>query len=573
MKKERKIKFSIKAKLLLIALLPSIILSATLTYLAATNIQAGMQDEALKGLRGIALSLQQIYDTADSGEYAVDEAGTVVKGALAISGNYEVVDALKASTQYDVTVFYGDTRVTTSLTNSETGERLVGTQASDIVIQTVLQGGQEYSDTNVNINGNPYYGYYVPIVQNGSVIGMAFAGIPSEEADAFIVEKTSTIVGVSVIVLVAMVIIGLIFALKLSSAISHAEAVIGEVGKGNLNVEVKEKDKKRGDEVGAMARELEALVAKLVEVIGGVKDSSKVLYTSGSSLEEMAKQSSETTNEINRAVEDVSRGAMTQAEETETASTNIVEMGDIITQIVDSVDSLGQASLNMKKASDDSAVIIQELSLSNDKTTDAIDKIGQQVYATNDSVQSIRQAVELITSIAAETNLLSLNASIEAARAGEHGRGFAVVASQIQKLAEESNGSAQEIGKIIEHLLKESEQTVTVMNEVNVIVKEQREKLEQTKEKFSLVTEGVASTRKETEAIEKLTGDCDAARAKIMDVIQNLSAISEENAASTQETNAAMEELNATLNILADSAKDLLELSTELEEGIAFFQI
>ena len=573
MEKERKIKFSIKAKLLLIALLPPIILSATLTYLSSTNIRAGMQDEAFHGLRGIALSLQQIYASADSGDYTIDEAGNVMKGELAISNNYEIVDALKASTEYDVTIFYGDTRVTTSLKDHNTGERLVGTKASDKVIQTVLNGGQEYSDTSVVINGEPYYGYYVPITQNGSVIGMAFAGIPSSEADAYIEEKVLTILLVSIVVLACIVVIGLIFALSLSGAITRAEKVLTEISNGNLKVTVDSKSKKRKDEVGAMTNALELLISELVDVIGNVKRSSKTLFTSGTSLEEMAAQTSNTTNEISRAVEDVSRGAMNQAEETENASSNIDSMGTIITDIVASVDNLGTASLDMKNASDESSVIIKELSLSNDKTTEAIVKIGKQVHTTNDSVQAIRQAVDLITSIATETNLLSLNASIEAARAGEHGRGFAVVASEIQKLAEESNSSAQEIGRIIDNLLQESEETVKVMDEVDVIVKEQREKLAQTKEKFLLVTEGVNSTRKETELIQTQTEACDLARAKIMDIIQDLSAISEENAASTQETNAAMEELNATLSLLAEAAKDLLDLSTELEKSMDFFHV
>lgn len=565
--------FSIKIKLLLIALLPSLILSVTLSYLAAVNIRTGMQEEALKGLRGIALALQEVYTSTDAGDYAMDASGNVTKGNLVISGNYEIVDSLHASTNYELTMFYGDTRITTSLTDSANGERLVGTKASDQVIQTVLQNGEEFSDTNVIINGEPYYGYYVPITQNGSVIGMAFAGLHKQEAENFIQQKVMAIAGVSTIVLLVILVISFLFAFKLGSAIGHAEEVISQLGKGNLKVKVNEKAKKRKDEIGAMTRELELLINELVEVIANVKNSSKVLFTSGTSLEEMANQTSTTTNEISHAVEDISRGAMTQAEETETASGSIIEMGNIITEIVGSVDALGQSSLHMKNASDESAVIIHELSLSNDRTTDAIEKIGQQVHTTNDSVQAIRQAVDLITSIADETSLLSLNASIEAARAGEHGRGFAVVASEIQKLAEESNNSAQEIGKIIDNLLKQSEQTVVVMDEVNEIVGEQRLKLEQTKEKFQLVTEGVSSTRKESEVIEKQTTACDGARAKIMDVIQNLSAISEENAASTQETNASMEELNATLNLLAESAKDLLELSTELEKSMDFFQV
>lgn len=573
MNKEKKKTFSIKIKLLLIAILPSAILSIVLCYVAATNIQTGMQEETLHGLRGIALSLQEIYAMADNGNYTIDESGNVKKGELPVSDNYTIVDDLKETTQYDVTIFYGDTRVTTSLTDHKTNERLVGTKASDKVIQTVLKEGKEYSDTSIVINDTPYYGYYIPILQDNTVIGMAFAGLPSADADAFIKQKVMTIIIISTVVLAIMIVIGIFFALNLGSALTNIGYAVREVENGNLKVHVNERFKKRGDEVGSMALEIEMLISKLVEVIGNVKVSSKVLFTSGTSLEEMASQTSNTTNEISKAVEDVSRGAMNQAEETEAASYNISQMGDIITEIVSSVDKLSEASLHMKNASDDSAVIIQELGVSNDKTTEAIKKIGEQVHTTNNSVQEIRQAVELITSIATETNLLSLNASIEAARAGEHGRGFAVVASQIQKLAEESNSSAQEIGSIIDTLLKDSEQTVKVMDEVHIIVEEQREKLNLTKDKFKLVTDGVDSTRKEAEIIEKQAAACDMARAKILDIIQNLSAISEENAASTEETTASMEELNATLNLLADSAKDLLELSTELENNMDFFHI
>ena len=339
--KKKKVTFSIKARLLLIALVPSIILSVTLSFLAAKSIQEGMQEEALNGLRGIAFSLQEVYEFADSGEYAMDASGVVMKGALQISDNYTVVDIIKASTDYDVTIFYGDTRVTTSLKDVNTGERLVGTKASDKVIQTVLNEGKEYSDTQVVINGEPYYGYYVPLTQNGTVVGMAFAGTPSESVNDFITEKTSAVVGFSILTLVVITIIALNFVLRLSRSIKKAQEVISEMSQGNLQLSVDARSKKRTDEVGAMTRELEDLLTKLVEIIGNVKQSSKVLFTSGSSLEEMATQSSNTTDEISKAVEGVSRGATSQAEETETASHNIEEMGNVITGIVESVETLG----------------------------------------------------------------------------------------------------------------------------------------------------------------------------------------------------------------------------------------
>lgn len=572
MKNSNKISFSIKSRLLLIALLPAFLLCLILSYLAATNIQKGMQEEAFKGLRGAATALGQLYNTADPGAYTLEADGTVKKGDMVITDNYSLIDAYSASSNYALTLFYGDTRVSTSLTDSS-GARLVGTKAGEEVIQQVLVEGKEYSDPEIVINGSPYYGYYIPVKQNDAIIGMLFAGIPSDEANAFINQKVATIAAVSVVILLAILIFGIVFAVSLSGNIKKAEKVISNLGKGMLNIQVDERSQNRTDELGVMMRELSALVTKLQTAIGNAKQSSKVLYDSGISLEEMANQCSVTTNEINHAVEDVSRGAMTQAEETETASASIADMGNIISEIVNSVDALGEASLNMKRASDESTVIINELSQSNDRTIEAINKIGMQVNTTNDSVQAIRQAIELITSIATETNLLSLNASIEAARAGEHGRGFAVVASEIQKLADESNRSAHEIEVIIDNLLNESANTVMVMDEVHAIMREQQEKLNQTKEKFVLVADGVNSTRTEAEVIETETTSCDAARAKIMDVIQNLSAISEENAASTEETNASMEELNATLNMLASAAKDLLDLATDLENDMAFFQM
>ncbi|MBR6697413.1 MAG: cache domain-containing protein [Lachnospiraceae bacterium] len=570
---KKNLTISIRVKLLLMILLPVIALGIILTYFAATNIRAGMQEEALHGLRGAAVSLQHIYDEVDNGNWTMDASGVVKKGNLEINGHYEIVDRLKDDAEYEYTIFYGDTRITTSLKDHKTGNRLVGTKAGKQAIETVLEDGEEYSDVDVVINDEKYYAYYVPIKQDGKVIGMVFAGTPSADVDEYILSKVLAIVGISVAMLVIVLIIGVIFALGLSKAIVDAKNVIGQIGKGDLKVTVSEKAKKRNDEIGDMSNELETLVTKLTQIIKDVKKSSNTLYQSGIELGEMSNQSSATTDEISNAVEEVSRGAMNQAEETETASANVVRIGDMITDIVSSVDNLGKASKEMQEASDESAIIIGELSASNDKTTDAIDKIGKQVHTTNESVQAIRKAIEMITAIATETNLLSLNASIEAARAGEHGRGFAVVASEIQKLAEESNTSANQISEIIDNLLKDSEETVRVMDEVDGIVKEQKEKLDETKAKFNMVTEGVASTRKEAEAIEYQAGACDNARSEIMAVIENLSAISEENAASAQETNASMEELNAGLAILAQRAKDLMELSKELESSMSFFTI
>lgn len=572
MKKEKR--FSIILRLLAMALGPCILMGIIMTLYSSNSMREGMQEEAMKGLKSTAYSIQESYANVDSGDFKQDSKGDIYKGNYKVNGNYEIADRVKENTDVDITLFYGDTRIVTSLKDKSSGDRLIGTQASKEVIEKVLKQGKEYHDVDVEINGIPYYGYYVPLNNaDGSIVGMVFAGTESESAEAFITEKTSSVGLIAFVVMVFGIISAGITSYTMSTSVKKTKNVVSELAQGNLSATIEGRTLRRNDEIGEMARAVEELKEKLYEIISDIKKSTEVLHSSGDSLSEMAVHTSSTTEEMNKVIEDISRGAVSQAEEIEEASQHIGEMGDVIEEIVSSVDGLGDTSMKMKDASDESTVIIQQLSESNDKTTKAIDKISSQIHATNNSVQMIHEAVELITNIAGQTNLLALNASIEAARAGEHGKGFAVVASEIQQLAEQSNDSAEKIKEIIRGLLSESEQTVNVMKEVEIIIAEQQEKLEETKEKFLCVTKGVDASREETSMIQNHTEVCDSSRVKVIDVIQNLSAISEENAASTQQTTASMGELNETIRLLADAAKNLKSLSQDLERDMDFFRL
>lgn len=572
-KKEKK-QISIFIKLLAMVVLPCVVMGLSLNIMAGKSMEDGLCEEAIQGLKASAYTVREIYDNMDEGDFRMDEKGEVYKGSHKISGNYEIADNVKSNTGVDITLFYGDTRVATSLKDKSTGERLVGTKASDQVIETVLKKGKDYYDLNIEINGEPYYGYYVPMKNtDGEIVGMAFAGDVSSQQQEYIRER---IIRVTILA-VAIGVLGILYAVftsvPLARSIRKTEDVILELENGNLTVQVDEKVMRRNDELGAMARSVNHLKNRLFEIIGGIKKSSEVLYNSGESLSEMALHSSSTTSEMNKVIEDISQGAVSQAEEIETASQNIGTMGEVIEEIVTSADTLGTASAKMKSASDESNVIIRQLSESNDKTTAAFGRISRQIYETNDSMQLIDEAIELITSIAGQTNLLALNASIEAARAGEHGKGFAVVATEIQKLADQSNSSAEKIKEIIRDVMSESNATVQVMKEVEKIISEQQEKLNETRTKFAAVTQGVDASREEAEIIQGHTEVCDASREKVIDVIQNLSAISQENAASTQESTASMNELNETIRFLADAASNLQQLSRNLEREMEFFKI
>lgn len=343
-----------------------------------------------------------------------------------------------------------------------------------------------------------------------------------------------------------------------------------QMTQGNLTVRAKVKGK---DEFALFGQLINQFLEKLTEVMTGVQQISAEVMQAGENLDLMASQSGKTTAGIGTAVEEISSGAVTQAGESESAAGQIEEMGRSFGTIVDTVNNLGNMAEEMHQVSIDSSRFMEELKEANEHTVQVFSQVTQQTHTTNESVQKIEESTALITSIASKTNLLSLNASIEAARAGEAGRGFAVVASEIQMLAEQSSQSADIINHIISDLMQQADLTVHIVDEVSQVMETQQQKLIQAQERFSKLEQGISQSGDETKQIKEQTDICDSARGKVEEVIVNLSAISEENAASTQETTASMAELNETMGQLAAASGRLKEMSKQLEEDLHFFQL
>ena len=378
---------------------------------------------------------------------------------------------------------------------------------------------------------------------------------------------------VAVIVMILSIIFCVSTAVKIAKATNMIKDSLLKLGKGDLTTEVDGRVLKRQDEIGDMARGTEEFIKVLRNIVSKIQESAGSVLDSGDNLENMASQTSQTADEIAHAVDDVSKGAVSQAEDIENATMRVNEMGVIIETIVQNIESLNNTSADMQDSGNQAATIMQELSDSSDKMTQAVLGVAKNVEATDESVKMIEDAVQLISNVASQTNLLSLNASIEAARAGEAGRGFAVVASEIQNLSEESNSSAQRISEIVKSLSEDSKASMSMMDEVKTRLTEQQEKLNQTKEMFTNVTGGIVTSRKGTATINDEAQECDQSRNGVVDIISNLSAISEENAASTQQTTASMQELNATITLLAEQAKGLKGLAEGMSEACDFFKL
>ncbi len=330
---------------------------------------------------------------------------------------------------------------------------------------------------------------------------------------------------------------------------------------------------KRRDETGSMARALTHMRQEMTEVVNGITAQSKVLFEASHNMSESASHTTASVNDVEKAISEIAQGATSQAQETQTATENVILMGNMIEETNTEIEELRSSANGMRSSAEKALDILKQLNEVNNQTKDAIRTIYEQTNTTNASALKIKEATDIITDIAEETNLLSLNASIEAARAGEQGRGFAVVASQIQKLAEQSNESARQIGDIINQLMADSEKSVDTMKDVKVVIDKQDEYVANTEESFHEVNDGIQKSIEGIRTIADRTEQLDQARVKVVDVVQNLTAIAEENAAGTEETSASVVEVGNTMMEMADEAKHLSDIANKMEENVSVFVV
>lgn len=326
------------------------------------------------------------------------------------------------------------------------------------------------------------------------------------------------------------------------------------------------------DEFSQFGRSLNTFLDKLEGSIRKLQDISTELADSGNRLEQKANQTKGAAEMISSALDGISKGAREQAGDILDSSQQVSNMRENMTGIADSIDNLSATSKDMSESGAEASDIIQELSLSSDRVTEAFLNISEQIRKTNESVIKIQEVVNLIAEIASKTTLLSLNASIEAARAGEAGRGFSVVAGEIQKLAEQTNSSAKVINDIILLLSNDSQQTVQSIHEVTDLILNQKTRLEETKDRFHMVESGIHSTVGGMGRVLEQAGICGRAGEHVVLLMDNLSAIAEQNVVSTLQTNASMNELNDATISLAKTAEDLKKLSLAVREDLNYFK-
>lgn len=565
----------LRTKIMMIALLPVFILGIGIFILAADRTANGIYDEAYAGMQAASLAVRDIFEVGNHGSYHMDENGDLWKGeSLNISEAVEIVDHIKNKTGMDVTIFWNDTRILTSIKN-EAGERQIHTKASNAVINKVLKQGEYYLDRNVEILGAEYIVCYAPFYQEmdtNNPVGMVFVGKPRAQVEKIINEiRLQMLIAILVVLFVtAILVTGLVK--HIVSALERSMGLLQRISEGDLSIEPDRILLKRSDEIGMLGRGILELRNKLREIVNVLKEKSTQLDLEAGSLRKRAANILQVMKGLDQSAQEMSASCMSQAEDAGAAGNDVTQIGEMIGSNNAEMKRMYEISSQIQNMSEQMMKEMTELNSDMKQVRSSVDYLGQQTGKTKEFVDKISCATELIAAVASQTSLLALNASIEAARAGEFGRGFGVVASEIQSLSVQANDSVQDIQNMIKDLTENSGSMTQRMEETQKMIQNQEKTIQKTGEVFENVKEEIKESVMHMDVMLEKSEEMEHVRTDMVAVVQNSAALSQENAANVEEMMRAINGVYEELQKLSGKTEELSEVSEEMKESVGVFK-
>lgn len=380
---------------------------------------------------------------------------------------------------------------------------------------------------------------------------------------------TTLIILLSVIILGSAVI--MIFAKHISAPIREISDAVDTVASGNLNIKaIKIRNR---DEIGNLNNSFNIMVRNVNDFISSVKDSINVVFDSSKLLDEIVAENTASINEVSDSVEEIAKSSNEQAKETENGVIrvkNLSEKIDLVTKLTIETNDIAIKTTNISNRGLEAIDLLSKKSIENNKATEKTSAIIMEVDKTSIEIGSITEA---ISQISEQTNLLSLNAAIEAARAGEQGKGFAVVAEEVRKLASQSSMSASKVKELINGIQDKSKAAVKAIEDGKLIAKEQNNSVIDAKDIFVEILKSVEKITNDMKNLKTYSLEMENEKNEIVEVLETLSASTEESSAATEQISATTEQQLASVNQIAKHTQDLNKLAEKLRDAVNAFQV
>lgn len=251
-------------------LLPIILMGLVITIFSANRFAASMYHEVQGELKDLCNTIQVTIDELYPGAYHVEETEDAIyfmKGGHVLNGDYELIDSVKKVTNVDITIFYQDIRVATTLENHK-GERAVGTQVSPVVKRDVLDKADDMFYSSVMVEDERYFAYYAPLfAEDGSCIGMIFVAQPSANVERLIRNSIMPMVVIAILVMILVAFVTIHYTTGLVDTIKKIETYMANIAKGHLHDALDYEVLKRDDELGEMGRNAVRMQKSLRELV------------------------------------------------------------------------------------------------------------------------------------------------------------------------------------------------------------------------------------------------------------------------------------------------------------------